>query len=100
MGRAHVGELCKCIVGDSNDEDGGGNELVEVALRMLANLVRAEKDVVINDKKTMERVRKIALGNERKQAKFAARFLVLNPSSGVEATRQMLQVCFDLNVYD
>lgn len=91
-------ELCRCVSGDSDGGGGGsgGNtELVEVALRLLANLVRVESDVVVGEKRTVERFVKIALGSERKLAKFAARFLVLTGgSSGETAARGLLEVSF------
>jgi sister-chromatid-cohesion protein PDS5 len=89
MARAHVGELCKCILEDSS---AGSDELTAIALRLLANLVKVENDVVVADKKVIERVKKIALGSERRQTKFAARFLVLNTSVGPGAAKEVLEV--------
>jgi sister-chromatid-cohesion protein PDS5 len=89
MARAHVGELYKCILEHSGT---GSDELTEIALRLLANLVKAESDVVVSDKKVIERVKKMALGSERKQTKFAARFLVLNASVGPEVAKEVLEV--------
>jgi hypothetical protein len=82
------------MIADGSGSEGGGNpELIEVALRMLGNLVRAERGVNVGDKKVIDKMTKIALGGERKQAKFAARFLVLGNSTE-DATRKVLEVRF------
>lgn len=90
--------MCKCILGETTSADGSGSgssgnpELIEVAMRMLGNLVRAERDVNVGDKKVIEKMTKLALGGERKQAKFAARFLVLSNSTE-GAARKVFEVC-------
>ncbi|EKM75631.1 hypothetical protein AGABI1DRAFT_132023 [Agaricus bisporus var. burnettii JB137-S8] len=88
MARAHVGELCKCLLENSST---GSDELTEITLRLLANLVKAENDVVVSDKRVIERIKRMALGSERRQTKFAARFLVLNLSAGTEPAREVLE---------
>ncbi|XP_006463974.1 hypothetical protein AGABI2DRAFT_225984, partial [Agaricus bisporus var. bisporus H97] len=92
MARAHVGELCKCLLENSST---GSDELTEITLRLLANLVKAENDVVVSDKRVIERIKRMALGSERRQTKFAARFLVLNLSAGTEPAREVLERIVD-----
>jgi sister-chromatid-cohesion protein PDS5 len=105
LGKAHFVELGKYVVvdhdhdddgdgdGDSDDDDGGG----EIALKLLANLFRAEKDMVkVSDKRTLDKIVKIALGRKRRLAKYAARVVVLGVSDD-RVVRDVLQVRFSLH---
>ncbi|KAF8970162.1 armadillo-type protein [Flammula alnicola] len=71
--KSHLGELCKATA----DEKKG--LLVELALMALANVARwDEKLGSAVDKKTNERIIKLALGSEWRQAKFATRYLAFS----------------------
>ncbi|KIM42318.1 hypothetical protein M413DRAFT_444743 [Hebeloma cylindrosporum] len=68
--KAHVGELCKLTA----DENKG--VVVELAVMALANIVRWDEKIGGNiDKKTNERIFRLALDSDWRQAKFAARYL-------------------------
>ncbi|KAF5318692.1 hypothetical protein D9619_010650 [Psilocybe cf. subviscida] len=68
--KPHVALLTKIIAGEKK-----GN-LAELALMALANIARAdEKAAATIDKKTTERIVKLALGDDWRQAKFASRYL-------------------------
>jgi len=76
--KLHVGELSKLIA--SGETDGKkGAVAVEVALMALANVVRWDEKLAAGlDKKTNERIVKLALGLDWRQAKFAARYLAFS----------------------
>jgi hypothetical protein len=91
LGRAHFVELGKYVVvavADDNNDNGGGEEVVQMALKPLAIFVRAEKDVKVNDKRTLDEIVKIAVG--RRLAKFAARVVIL----GISDSEGCTSVCF------
>ncbi|KAF8899783.1 armadillo-type protein [Gymnopilus junonius] len=65
------------------DKDKDVPSIVEVALMCLANVVRWDEKLASSiDKKTNERIVRLALGSEWRQAKFAARYLAFCKSKG------------------
>nr|GAT42782.1 predicted protein [Mycena chlorophos] len=74
--RAHVGEIVKGIAGDKEKQP----RLVEVSLQALAELMRQGQDdkAVPLDKRTVERIQRLATEGTFRQAKFAARFLAFS----------------------
>lgn len=79
MVKGYFAELEKHVVlGDGFSNGGGG----QVALRLLANLVRADPDVKLSSSsRTLERIVAIVLeARNRELAKFAARTVVLGAS--------------------
>ncbi|TDL19619.1 ARM repeat-containing protein [Rickenella mellea] len=77
--KPHVAEFAKAVASADKDKDGNGR-LVEVCLMALAAVAKAEKGVV-NDKRTIERVKKYAYEANPRHAKFAARILAHSKKS-------------------
>ncbi|KAJ3508895.1 hypothetical protein NLJ89_g5509 [Agrocybe chaxingu] len=72
----HVAELCKAIAACEAE---GSWTSVEVALMALAGVVRWNPELAsLVDKKTNERVVKVALGENWRAAKFATRYLAFS----------------------
>ncbi|CAA7268353.1 unnamed protein product [Cyclocybe aegerita] len=72
----HVAELCKAIAACEAE---GSWTSVEVALMALAGVVRWNPELASSvDKKTNERVVKVALGENWRAAKFATRYLAFS----------------------
>ncbi|KAJ7207075.1 armadillo-type protein [Mycena pura] len=70
--KSHMGELVKGVA----DEKHPG--LVEVSLQALAAVIRWDEKMVPIDKRTLERIKRLALDGTARQAKFAARFLAFS----------------------
>ncbi|KAF8999085.1 armadillo-type protein [Cyathus striatus] len=67
--KPHIGELTKAIADEKHVK------LVEVCLQALAGVVRWDEKLAPSDKRTNERIARLALQSDVRQAKFAARFL-------------------------
>ncbi|KAJ7839550.1 armadillo-type protein [Mycena olivaceomarginata] len=78
--RTHIGELVKGVADEKHPK------VVEVALQALAAVVRLDEKVVPGDKRTLERIKHIALKGSHRQAKFAARFLAFSKSKATVCT--------------
>jgi len=84
--RPHVAELCKVIASGFEETSGkkpaSGVVSVEIALMALANVVRWDTKLAAGlDKHSNERIVKLALGKDWRQAKFAARYLAFAKNS-------------------
>jgi len=80
--RPHVAELCKVIASGFEETSGKGTVSVEIALMALANVVRWDTKLAAGlDKHSNERIVKLALGKDWRQAKFAARYLAFAKNS-------------------
>ncbi|KAF9482670.1 hypothetical protein BDN70DRAFT_399452 [Pholiota conissans] len=88
--KPHIGELCKVIAGSDEKGKGKGKEdtkAVESALMALANVVKwNEKLGSTIDKKTNERIMNLAMGEDWRQAKFAARYLAFCKSKATSCS--------------
>jgi len=78
--RPHIAELSRIIAGGVEESPSKKAAIgaldVEIALMALANVVRWDSKLAAGiDKKTNDRVVKLALGTSWRQAKFAARYL-------------------------
>jgi sister-chromatid-cohesion protein PDS5 len=93
LGTAYFVKLGKYVV--INEE--GGDEVVQIALRFLANLLRAEKDIKVTDKRMLDETAKIAVVR-RRLAKLAVRGLVLG-ASNTGVVKDVLEVCFSSSLF-
>ncbi|KAJ8473024.1 hypothetical protein ONZ45_g16446 [Pleurotus djamor] len=67
--KPHIPELSKAIASEKSEK------LVEASLQALAAAARFDEKLAPLDKRTIERVSRYALGDNRRHAKFAARLL-------------------------
>ncbi|KAJ7160887.1 armadillo-type protein [Mycena filopes] len=67
--KSHIGELVKGVADEKLPR------LVEMSLQALAAIVRWDEKAAPNDKRTLDRIKRLALEGTFRQAKFAARFL-------------------------
>jgi sister-chromatid-cohesion protein PDS5 len=93
----HLAELCKVIASSSeatsSRKQAPGPLGVEIALMALANVVRWDSKLAAGlDKKTNERIVKLALGSDWRQAKFSARYLAFAKNSA-ELCTEVIEVC-------
>ncbi|KAJ7755342.1 armadillo-type protein [Mycena maculata] len=78
--KSHIGELVKGVA----DEKHG--LLVEVSLQALAAVVRWDEKLAPTDKRTLDRIKRLALEGTFRQAKFAARFLAFSKNKAAVCT--------------
>ncbi|KAF7350447.1 Sister chromatid cohesion protein pds5 [Mycena venus] len=76
--KSHIGELVKGVADEKHPR------LVEVALQALAAVVRWDGKVAPTDKRTLERIKRLALEGTHRQAKFAARFLAFSKNKATD----------------
>ena len=101
--RPHLAELCRVITSDFEEattkNSAPGVLGVEIALMALANIVRWDSKLGVGlDKKTNERIVKLALGQHWRRAKFAARYLAFAKNS-VELCTKVIEVCLTNLLY-
>ena len=92
--RPHLAELCRVIASDFEETSSkkSGVLIVEIALMALANVVRWDSNLAAGiDKQTNERIVKLALGLDWRQAKFAARYLAFAKNSA-ELCTEVIEV--------
>ncbi|KAF8189855.1 cohesin-associated protein Pds5 [Mycena galopus ATCC 62051] len=70
--KMHIGELVKGLADEKHPQ------VVEAALQALTSVVKWDSQVMPTDKRTMERIKRLALEGTSRQAKFAARFLAVS----------------------
>ncbi|KAJ6484326.1 armadillo-type protein [Mycena vitilis] len=80
--KSHIAELVKGVADEKHPR------LVEVSLQALAAVSRWDEKVVPTDKRTLERIKRLALEGTFRQAKFAARFLAF--------TKNKATVCIEV----
>ncbi|KAJ6486929.1 armadillo-type protein [Mycena sanguinolenta] len=74
--KSHIGELVKGIADEKHPQ------VVELALQALTAVVKWDEKVVPAEKRTLERIKRLALEGSPRQAKFAARFLASSKNKG------------------
>ncbi|KAH9477762.1 Sister chromatid cohesion protein pds5 [Psilocybe cubensis] len=80
--KSHIAELSKAIADESK------TQLVEVALMALANVVKWDEKLGASvDKKTNERIVKLALSSNWRHAKFAARYLAFSKNKNTSCSQ-------------
>ncbi|KAK7046668.1 sister chromatid cohesion protein pds5 [Favolaschia claudopus] len=75
--KSHIAELTKGIADEKH------SKVVEVALQALAAVVRWDKSLAPTDRRTLERIKRLALEGTPREAKFAARFLAFSKDKDV-----------------
>ncbi|KAJ7695426.1 cohesin-associated protein Pds5 [Mycena rosella] len=85
--KSHVGELVKGVADEKHPQ------VVEVSLQALAAVVRWDEKVVPTDKRTLERIRRLAVEGTFRQAKFAARFLAFSRQKATVCTEVVEVIC-------
>ncbi len=94
--RPHIAELSRVIAGGVEESPSKktamGTLTVEIALMALANVVRWDSKLAAGiDKKSNDRVVKLALGMSWRHAKFAARYLPF-AKNGAEICAEVIEV--------
>ncbi|KAJ7145311.1 armadillo-type protein [Mycena crocata] len=85
--KSHFGELVKGVADEKHPQ------LVEVSLQALAAIVRWDEKVVPTDKRTLERIKRLAVEGTPQQAKFAARFLAFSKNKATVCTEVVDIIC-------
>ncbi|KAJ7135989.1 cohesin-associated protein Pds5 [Mycena epipterygia] len=85
--KSHVAELVKGVADEKQAQ------LVEVSLQALAAVVRWDEKVAPTDKRTLERIKRLAIEGNFRQAKFAARFLAFSKNKATVCTEVVDVIC-------
>ncbi|KAJ7432911.1 armadillo-type protein [Mycena galericulata] len=86
--KSHIGELVKGVADEKHPL------LVEMSLQALAAVVRWDEKVVPTDKRTLERIKRLAVEGSFRQAKFAARVLAFSKNKAIVCT-EVVEVISD-----
>ncbi|KAJ7039761.1 armadillo-type protein [Mycena alexandri] len=89
--KSHIGELVKGVADEKLPR------LVEMSLQALAAIVRWDEKVAPNDKRTLDRIKRLALEGTFRQAKFAARFLAFAKNKAAVCTEVVEAISDDLD---
>ncbi|KAF8223437.1 cohesin-associated protein Pds5 [Tricholoma matsutake] len=82
--KPHIGELIKAIASERNET------LVEIGLNALASVLKWDDKLAPTDRKTLERITRLALQSNKRHAKFAARVLAIS-TNGEEACMNIVE---------